>query len=93
MKIAVRIDVDGTDCSQGALSVLLNGVPLDEPLCTSSTSFATMQRAFSLVDGSKVARLTLKFLANSKTPAATRGAWIDVVQVIAQPADAVCVCQ
>ncbi len=93
VKIAARIDVDGTDCSQGALSILLNGVPLEESLCTSATSFATLQRTFTLVEGSKIARLTIKFQANSKAPAAARGAWLDVVQVIAQPADAVCVCQ
>ena len=90
LRLHARIDVDTSDCSQGALQWMMGGQALGLPLCASGP-FALMTRPFKVVAGSGAVKLSVVFQAGAKTADPARGVWIDALHVVPD-ADPACTC-
>ena len=90
LKLAARLDIDGSDCSGGALAARLDGQPLGSPLCSSSAQMGAVELPFEVTQAAEVA-LSLVFTGAPKTSAPKRGAWIDAV-VVGATKTAACAC-
>ncbi len=90
LKLAARLDIDGSDCSGGALAARLDGQPLGSPLCAPSAQMGAVELPFEVTAAGDVA-LSLTFTGAPKVADTKRGAWIDAVSVVAAK-DSNCAC-
>ncbi len=91
LTLHLRLDIDGTDCTQGVVQILYDGVPLGDSFCQSMPLQQLVQRPLLVTATSKPAVLMIQFQAAAKITDVKRGVWVDGLSIRALP-DQTCVC-
>ncbi len=93
VRLHARIDKDGGDCAGGALRVRRDGKTLPGgSICQPSGSMTALELPLDVTADGDVVSLTVVWTAVAAKPTPARGAWIDQVQISAEPAGQGCNC-
>ncbi|MCO4761133.1 MAG: hypothetical protein KC502_06485 [Myxococcales bacterium] len=93
LKMNVKLDKDGADCTQGGLYAKRDGTALPGgTLCKSSGAMVAVDLPLSVTHNGDVVELSMVWVGVAAKPTTTRGVWIDDVRIVAVPGGSGCAC-